>query len=323
MRELHESHSIIEAAEQAAAAGNYISAEELLRKAALAQEARLGPIHPDLANTMNNLGIVCEINGKPADAEQCFRRAFSIATRALGPDHPLVATSLKNLREFCEARGKKLESPPSPPEASQQRQPDVRTRSVRPLVIGAFGPVAMLIVILAVQPWLSSTGRHDASPAVAIESAPAAPVMPRASLPVEPAPAPATTHTTKTAERNETAHDSQITRPAVPVRPTVARARLCAELVDWSCDPPDRPIPPGPLFFYTQVKSTGATTLQHRWYRGDRLQQSVDFHVEPSSKVGYRVFSRYTMKDDSAGTWRVELRTKDGLLLHEERFLVQ
>jgi hypothetical protein len=271
---------------------------------------------------MNNLGIVCEINGKPADAEECFRRAFSIATQALGPDHPFVATSRKNLREFCEARGKKLESPPpSPPETTRQRQPNARTRSVRPLVIGAFGPVAMLIVILAVQPWLSSTERHEASPAVAVESAPATPALPRASLPVEPAPA--TTHTTKTAERNENADDSQITRPAVSVRPTVARARLCAELVDWSCDPPDRPIPPGPLFFYTQVTSTGATTVQHRWYRGDRLQQSVDFHVEASPKVGYRVFSRYTMKDDSAGTWRVELRTKDGLLLHEERFLVQ
>jgi hypothetical protein len=39
--------------------------------------------------------------------------------------------------------------------------------------------------------------------------------------------------------------------------------------------------------------------------------------------MGYRIFSRYTMKADSAGNWKVELRTKDGTLLHEERFSVQ
>jgi hypothetical protein len=117
--------------------------------------------------------------------------------------------------------------------------------------------------------------------------------------------------------------DSHVTTSALPVRPTVAKAQLCAELDDWLCDPPDRPIPPGQLFFYTQVRSTSATTLQHRWYHGDRLQQSIDFRVDPSRTMGYRIFSRYTMKADSAGNWKVELRTKDGTLLHEERFSVQ
>ena len=35
--------------------------KKLLRQAARLQEASLGPRHPDLANTLNNLGIVCEI----------------------------------------------------------------------------------------------------------------------------------------------------------------------------------------------------------------------------------------------------------------------
>ena len=104
MPEPREPRSIIELAEQAAAAGNYASAEELLREAALVQEASLGPLHPDLANTLNNLGVVCEITGNGVDAEHCFRRAFTIATAALEPDHPFVATSRKNLRDFCEAR---------------------------------------------------------------------------------------------------------------------------------------------------------------------------------------------------------------------------
>ena len=105
MPEPREPRSIIEAAEQAAAAGNYASAEALLREAALLQEARLGPLHPDLANTLNNLGVVCEINGNPVEAEHCFRRAVAIATTVLEPDHPFVATSRKNLHDFCEARG--------------------------------------------------------------------------------------------------------------------------------------------------------------------------------------------------------------------------
>ena len=28
------------------------------------------------------------------------------------------------------------------------------------------------------------------------------------------------------------------------------------------------------MFFYTQVKSATATTIEHRWYQGDRLRQA-------------------------------------------------
>ena len=58
MSDTREFHSVVHAAEQAAAAGDYKSAEELLHAAALLQEASLGPLHPDLANTLNNLGVV-------------------------------------------------------------------------------------------------------------------------------------------------------------------------------------------------------------------------------------------------------------------------
>ena len=83
MPEPRGAHSIIENAEQAAAAGDYASAEDLLREAAGLQEQTLGPNHPDLANTLNNLGVVCEITGNPVDAEHCFRRALTIATLSL------------------------------------------------------------------------------------------------------------------------------------------------------------------------------------------------------------------------------------------------
>jgi hypothetical protein len=314
MPEPREPRSIIEAAEQSAAAGNYASAEKLLREAALLQEASLGPLHPDLANTLNNLGVVCEMNDSPVDAEHCFRRAFAIATAVLKPDHPFVATSRQNLRDFCEARGKRVE---------QDVQPLMWRRFIRPLAIGGLGPAVMLIVILtAVRPWLNSTGRAQSPSAIVRDSPLETPARPQPPLSVEPITLPQ--EITRTSEGGpREGSDRRITEASTPVRLTLVRARLCAELDDFACDPPDRPVPPGPLFFYTQVKSTRATTIQHRWYRDNRLYQSVQLRVQASPRVGYRTFSRNIMTGESAGSWRVELRTEDGVLLHEERFSVR
>jgi len=308
MREPREPRSIIEAAEQAAAAGKYAAAEEFLREAALVQEARLGPLHPDLANTLNNLGVVCEITGNPVDAEHCFRRALTIATTVMEPDHPFVATSRKNLRDFCEAHGKPFELPVDPSREShahtaprEPREPLSDGRVFRRFAMGVLGPIAMLMVILAVGlPRLSSSELAGPSPAIAESPHTFAP--PRAPVAVEPI-----------AVATETANTG----------PTLVRAQLCADLDDWHCDPPDLPIPPGPLFFYTQVRSASGTTVQHRWYHDNRLQHSVELNVQASPSVGYRSYSRYTMNDESVGNWKIELRTEDGVLLHEEHFSVR
>ena len=321
MPEPREPWSIIDAAEQSAAAGDYASAETLLREAAAVQEAALGPFHPDLANTLNNLGVVCEINDKPADAEHCFRRAVAIATAALKPDHPFIATSRKNLRDFCEARGKRVdELPPSPSQALTTGF--AARRFIRPLAIGGLGPAVMLMVILIVmRGWLNSNGQVQSPSAIVTDSPPQEIVRPQAPLSVRPLTSPpATMRINKSGTDGESAR--RTTEVSSPVRPTVFRARLCADLEDFACDPPDRPIPPGPLYFYTELKSTSATTVQHRWYRDNHLYQSVQLRVQASPRVADRVFSRTTMTDESAGNWRVELRTEDGVLLREERFSV-
>src|SRR5262245_26743020 len=333
MPEPREPRSIIEAAEQSAAAGNYASAEALLREAAALQEATLGPLHPDLANTLNNLGVVCEINDNPVDAEVCFRRAYGIATAALNPDHPFVATSRKNLQDFCDARGKQVEllpptavdppvEPPSPPEP-QDVQPLMRSRFIRPLAIGGLGPAVMLIVILtAVRPWLNSSGQAQSPSPIVTDSPRETPAPPQPIVPAAPTTVPR--ETARIGERSPDAVSARGTTEApTPARLTVVKARLCADLEDFACDPPDRPIPPGPLFFYTQVKSTSATTIQHRWYRNNRLYQSVPLRVQASPRDGYRTFSQSVMTGESAGSWRVELRSEDGVLLHEEHFSVR
>ena len=77
------------------------------------------------------------------------------------------------------------------------------------------------------------------------------------------------------------------------------------------------------MFFYTQVKSTTATTIEHRWYQGDRLRQAVPLRIQANPGAGYRTYSRNTVTSEGGSDWRVELRSTDGAVLHEERFTVR
>ncbi|HEY1308010.1 MAG TPA: DUF2914 domain-containing protein [Vicinamibacterales bacterium] len=104
-----ELQALMATAEQAAASDDYVSAERCLREAASLQERTRGANHPDLANTFNNLGVVCERSGKPDEAEACYRRAYVIATGAFPTDHPFVETSRKNLEDLCHHRGRPLD----------------------------------------------------------------------------------------------------------------------------------------------------------------------------------------------------------------------
>jgi Protein of unknown function (DUF2914)/Tetratricopeptide repeat len=343
MGEARDPQSVIQAAQKAAEARNYVAAENLLREAARLQEASLGPRHPDLANTLNNLGIVCEMTGKPDEAEQYFRRAVSIARTSLEPDHPFVATSQKNLRDFCEARGKQVELPAPAPE-SQKPARDVTAdaeiealplapdRLFRRVALGALGPISMLMVVLAVGlPRLGAPELAAPPRAIAIDS-PREATPPPAPVPVEPIPtseeSTTTAATTTGGDADDAASDlTPAPTPAppapTPTRPVVIRASLCGDLDDWLCDPADRPVPPGPLFFYTQIKSTSDTTVQHRWYQDDRLLQTVTLRVQANRAAGYRTYSRNVMTSDSAGSWKIELRSEDGALLHEDRFTVR
>jgi hypothetical protein len=79
---------------------------------------------------------------------------------------------------------------------------------------------------------------------------------------------------------------------------------------------------PGPLFFFTRVASARDTTIEHRWYRDDRLYQQVELDIG-ANPSGFRTYSRTTVSPDRAGNWRVELRTDDGRVLHQETFSVR
>lgn len=106
-----DARQLFDAAEQAAAAGDFHAAYDLLGSAARVQEAELGPVHPDLASTLNNLAIVAEKTGRIDAAETFYRRAAAIASASLPADHPMVADSRQNLEDFCRASGRPIDGP--------------------------------------------------------------------------------------------------------------------------------------------------------------------------------------------------------------------
>jgi len=322
MPETHELRSAIEAANQAASGGDYVTAELKLREAAALQEAQLGPFHADLANTLNNLGVVYERADSPAEAELCYRRAYAIATKALEPSHPFVATSRKNLEDFCKARGRPFDRSEFAPERAPLRKP-VR-RSPRPIVVGAVGALGFAMLVLAAV-WFRSSDAGDSVPTSQPETSA------QQQAPTPDAAPPQESHSSSAHGGKSVAPEvdrpvPRATRAAsAPVIITIADAQLCRRLStrDWRCEQVSSPVTPGLLFFYTRVNASNNTTVEHRWYRDDHLSQSVELRIQANPGNGYRTYSRRTVSAENAGNWRVEVRAKDGSLLHEERFVVR
>ena len=57
----------------------------------------MGPDSPDLARTLNEIGVLSYLQNNVDVAESFFKRALDIRERVLGAEHPDVAQSLNNL----------------------------------------------------------------------------------------------------------------------------------------------------------------------------------------------------------------------------------
>jgi hypothetical protein len=65
----------------------------------------LGPDHPDVATSLNNVaGLYCT-QRQYAQAEPLYKRSLAIMEKTLGPDHPEVAQSLENLAALYRKTG--------------------------------------------------------------------------------------------------------------------------------------------------------------------------------------------------------------------------
>ncbi len=346
MSEDRNARQLLDQAERAASAGDLASADELLRSAARIQEEELGPLHPDLANTLNNLAIVAESTGRESEAETLYRRAAAIAAAALPPDHPMVAASRQNLEDFCRARGLSSEAPAviaptqTLPPPSAAPPPDLGSRATIPtqplqpvaapggarhsLAWVATGAVVLVAaVLLLLRPWSSQDASapaptHESVNEQPTEAAPPPIAAPSARpAPIERAGPPKTAHR---GDHPNVAAD----KPRATGGITVATAQLCGAFStsgrSWRCDPVGQSIAPGPMIFYTRVRSPRNTTVVHRWYRGSALRQSVMLKIQANATEGFRTYSRQTVND---GDWRLEVRSADGDLLHQQRFTVR
>ena len=67
-------------------------------------EEELGPEHPHVASSLNNLAGLYYSQGRYSEAEPLYQRALEIYERQLGAEHPDVATSLNNLAGLYESQ---------------------------------------------------------------------------------------------------------------------------------------------------------------------------------------------------------------------------
>ena len=70
------------------------------------REKALGPEHPDVAKSLNNLALLYQAQGRYAEAEPLHKRALVIREKALGPEHPDVAKSLENYAALLRKAGR-------------------------------------------------------------------------------------------------------------------------------------------------------------------------------------------------------------------------
>ena len=92
--------------------GQYDRAVVVAKKALEVAEKAVGPNHPSVAQSLNNLAGLYNTKGQYAQAEPLFKRALVIREKALGPEHPDVAASLNNLAALYATQGQYTQAEP-------------------------------------------------------------------------------------------------------------------------------------------------------------------------------------------------------------------
>ena len=95
---------------QPGARHQYADAEPLYKRSLAIREKALGPEHPDVATSLNNLADIHKARGRYAQTEPLYKRALSILEKALGQEHPNVATSLESYAVLLRKIGRDAEA---------------------------------------------------------------------------------------------------------------------------------------------------------------------------------------------------------------------
>ncbi|SFO36981.1 tetratricopeptide repeat protein [Nitrosospira briensis] len=92
--------------------GRYSEALTFYQKARAIREKSLGPNHPDVGVSLNNLAGLYHDLGLYAKAEPLLQRSLELMTKAHGPDHPDVAVCLNNLATLYYTQGEYAKAEP-------------------------------------------------------------------------------------------------------------------------------------------------------------------------------------------------------------------
>jgi len=84
--------------------GDYAAARPLFERSLAMREATMGPVHLDVASSLNDLGMLLR-HVDTDNARPFYERSLAIREAALGPNHPNVATSLHNLALLLKVQG--------------------------------------------------------------------------------------------------------------------------------------------------------------------------------------------------------------------------
>ena len=87
--------------------GKYDRAVIVAQKALAVAMENVGPDHPAVATSLNNLAELYRTQGQYAQAEPLNKRSLVIWEKTLGPDHPDVANSLENIAVLYRETGRK------------------------------------------------------------------------------------------------------------------------------------------------------------------------------------------------------------------------
>jgi Uncharacterized protein conserved in bacteria len=90
--------------------GAYDKAQSPAERALDLREKALGPDHPEVAETLNLLGVICTARSDYSRAELLFLRALAINEKAFSPEHPAVAEVIDNLAKNFNAKGNYAEA---------------------------------------------------------------------------------------------------------------------------------------------------------------------------------------------------------------------
>ncbi|MEZ4383872.1 MAG: serine/threonine-protein kinase [Nannocystaceae bacterium] len=92
-------------AEVAAVSADYAGARRHLEVSRGLRERYLGDDHPLVAETINNLAAVADLQGDLRAALDLYRRALALREAALRPDHPVIAATLTGLAGVLARQG--------------------------------------------------------------------------------------------------------------------------------------------------------------------------------------------------------------------------